>query len=375
MTKRTRLFLIVSGGILVAGLGTGLVAAYVGGLQNLTLIGSSGPDELAYIPSDARVVAYANVREIMDSELHQKLRSLHQSPQRRRPGAVRGRDRRGRDHATWTTSSPPSAAAATPAAPGPAPGDGAGPVRRGPGRGPGAVQGRRGRGLQGSAAVHVHRVGRPGHDERGADVPRTRPGGHGHRCGGARRPSTCGRARQRPAHGERRAAAAGEGSQGRRQRLGRGQVRRADRGRAACRTTCCSACRPSTGSPSPATSTAAFAPRCAPKPATRPRPRTCATCCRASWRWPRCRAGQRADLAAVVELDRAGRRGQERVAGALGPDRSDRSARGPGDAARDGRTVERGSGRRPKRSRFRLPDPSDRGRSGSRAAGPRSVSR
>ena len=79
MTKRTRLFLLLSGGILVAGLGTGLVAAYVGGFQNLTLIGSSGPDELAYIPADARVVAYANVREIIDSELHQKLRSLHQS--------------------------------------------------------------------------------------------------------------------------------------------------------------------------------------------------------------------------------------------------------------------------------------------------------
>jgi hypothetical protein len=79
MTKRTRLFLFVSGGILAAGLGTGLVAAYVGGFQNLTLIGSSGPDELAYMPADAKVVAYANVREIIDSELHQKLKSLHQS--------------------------------------------------------------------------------------------------------------------------------------------------------------------------------------------------------------------------------------------------------------------------------------------------------
>jgi hypothetical protein len=79
MTKRTRLFLIAAGGILVAGLGTGLVAAYVGGFQNLTLIGASGPDELAYIPANARVVAYANVREIIDSELHQKLKSLHQS--------------------------------------------------------------------------------------------------------------------------------------------------------------------------------------------------------------------------------------------------------------------------------------------------------
>jgi hypothetical protein len=70
---------MVSGGILVAGLGTGLVAAYVGGFQNLTLIGSSGPGELAYVPPDARAVAYANIREIMDSELHQKVRTLHQS--------------------------------------------------------------------------------------------------------------------------------------------------------------------------------------------------------------------------------------------------------------------------------------------------------
>jgi hypothetical protein len=76
MTKRTRLFIFVSGGILAAGLGTGLVAAYVGGLQNLSILGSSGADELSYLPSDAKAVAFANVREIMDSELHQKLRDM-----------------------------------------------------------------------------------------------------------------------------------------------------------------------------------------------------------------------------------------------------------------------------------------------------------
>jgi hypothetical protein len=76
MTKPTRLFIFVSGGILAAGLGTGLVAAYMGGLQNLNILGSSGPDELSYLPADAKVVAFANVREIMDSELHQKLRAL-----------------------------------------------------------------------------------------------------------------------------------------------------------------------------------------------------------------------------------------------------------------------------------------------------------
>jgi len=76
MTKRTRLFIFVSGGILAAGLGTGLVAAYVGGIQNLSILGSSGADELSYLPSDAKAVAFANVREIMDSELHQKLSAM-----------------------------------------------------------------------------------------------------------------------------------------------------------------------------------------------------------------------------------------------------------------------------------------------------------
>jgi hypothetical protein len=76
MTKPTRLFVLVSGGILVAGLGTGLVAAYVGGFQNLSILGSSGPGELSYLPASSKVVAFANVREIMDSELHQKLRDL-----------------------------------------------------------------------------------------------------------------------------------------------------------------------------------------------------------------------------------------------------------------------------------------------------------
>src|SRR5262245_2549886 len=76
MTKRTRLFLLVSVGILTAGLGTGLVAAYVGGFQNLNSLGTSSPDELGYLPPDSKRVAFANVREIMDSELHQKLSAL-----------------------------------------------------------------------------------------------------------------------------------------------------------------------------------------------------------------------------------------------------------------------------------------------------------
>jgi hypothetical protein len=75
MNKRTRLFLVVAAAILVVGLGTGLVASYVG-LQNLTIIGGRGPAELAYVPVDTRIVAYANVRDVMDSELRHKLDSV-----------------------------------------------------------------------------------------------------------------------------------------------------------------------------------------------------------------------------------------------------------------------------------------------------------
>jgi hypothetical protein len=76
MTKRTRLFVAIAAGILVVGLGTGLLASYMG-VQNLTLIGGNGPDDFAYVPSDARMLAYANVRAVMDSEVRRKLMELH----------------------------------------------------------------------------------------------------------------------------------------------------------------------------------------------------------------------------------------------------------------------------------------------------------
>ena len=85
MTKRTRLFLFVATGILVAGLGTGLLASYMGGIQNLVLIGGNGPADLAYVPADARIVAFANVRDVMDSQLRQKLMQLE-------PNSAQGAD-------------------------------------------------------------------------------------------------------------------------------------------------------------------------------------------------------------------------------------------------------------------------------------------
>jgi hypothetical protein len=45
MTKKTRLFLLIAAGVLVVGLGTGLIASYIG-LPALALGGAEGPDEL-----------------------------------------------------------------------------------------------------------------------------------------------------------------------------------------------------------------------------------------------------------------------------------------------------------------------------------------
>jgi hypothetical protein len=74
MTKQTRYFMAGSAAILAAGLCTGLVAYYGGGFQALSA--STGPTELSYVPADASVVAYADVRSIMDSELRQRLKSV-----------------------------------------------------------------------------------------------------------------------------------------------------------------------------------------------------------------------------------------------------------------------------------------------------------
>ena len=78
MKKRTRLFLVSAVGILVLGLGTGLLASYVG-IQNFTIIGGNGPAELAYVPADARMIAFADVHDVANSELRLKLRPFEPS--------------------------------------------------------------------------------------------------------------------------------------------------------------------------------------------------------------------------------------------------------------------------------------------------------
>ena len=72
MTTRTRYFVIISLLVLGVGLGTGLVAYYVG-FPAGALGRQGGPEELAYVPRDAAAIAFANVHEIMTSELRQKL--------------------------------------------------------------------------------------------------------------------------------------------------------------------------------------------------------------------------------------------------------------------------------------------------------------
>ena len=72
MTKKTRYFMTGSAAVLAGGLCTGLVAYYGGGFP--ALVASTGPTELSYVPADASVVAFADVKSIMNSELRQRFK-------------------------------------------------------------------------------------------------------------------------------------------------------------------------------------------------------------------------------------------------------------------------------------------------------------
>lgn len=75
MTKKTRYFLLVSGAILAVGLTTGVVASFLG-LPVTVFSSAAGPAELEYIPDTAVVVAYADVRDVMNSEFRQRIRQF-----------------------------------------------------------------------------------------------------------------------------------------------------------------------------------------------------------------------------------------------------------------------------------------------------------
>ncbi len=76
--KKTRYFVAISATILAIGLGTGLVASYMG-LPVSVFSTAAGPEELQYVPADAAVVAYANVREVMNSQFRQRFKGLEPS--------------------------------------------------------------------------------------------------------------------------------------------------------------------------------------------------------------------------------------------------------------------------------------------------------
>jgi hypothetical protein len=78
MSTKTRYFVAVSGAILAIGLGTGLVASYMG-LPVSVFSSAAGPEELQYVPADAAVVAYANVRDVMNSELRKRFKAIEPS--------------------------------------------------------------------------------------------------------------------------------------------------------------------------------------------------------------------------------------------------------------------------------------------------------
>jgi hypothetical protein len=73
--RKTRYFVSISAAILAIGLGTGLVASYMG-LPVSVFSTAAGPEELQYVPADAAVVAYANVRDVINSEFRQRFKDL-----------------------------------------------------------------------------------------------------------------------------------------------------------------------------------------------------------------------------------------------------------------------------------------------------------
>jgi hypothetical protein len=74
MSKKTRVFVMTAAAVLAVGLTTGLVASYMG--LPVAFSSAAGPDELEYVPPDAAVVAYADVRAIMDSEFRERFRQF-----------------------------------------------------------------------------------------------------------------------------------------------------------------------------------------------------------------------------------------------------------------------------------------------------------
>jgi hypothetical protein len=82
MTHRTRYFFSAAAVLLVAGIGVGLVAYYR--ISRQAVIPAGLPDELRYVPANAELVAYADVKTVMNSELRRELERSTMGPRRGR---------------------------------------------------------------------------------------------------------------------------------------------------------------------------------------------------------------------------------------------------------------------------------------------------
>jgi len=80
MMRRTRYFVVSSLAVLGVGVGTGLVAYYVG-FPAGAFARKPGPEELQYVPRNATVVAYANVRDVMMSDVRRHLHDAMPMPE------------------------------------------------------------------------------------------------------------------------------------------------------------------------------------------------------------------------------------------------------------------------------------------------------
>ena len=75
MTTRTRCVLLGGVGVVAVGLAGGLAAWVSSSLPSLVLA-QERPEELRYVPPEATMLSFANVREVMDSDLRRRLREI-----------------------------------------------------------------------------------------------------------------------------------------------------------------------------------------------------------------------------------------------------------------------------------------------------------
>ena len=80
MTARTRYVILGGTGVVALGLLAGLAAYLTGGMPTVA-VAQERPDEFRYVPADASIIGFADVRGLMYSELRERLRALEPDAQ------------------------------------------------------------------------------------------------------------------------------------------------------------------------------------------------------------------------------------------------------------------------------------------------------